>query len=633
MRAALYARFSSDLQRATSIEDQFRNCRKRAEGEGWTVVATFADAAMSGSDANRPQYRAMLEAAARREFDVLIVDDLSRLTRDAVECERTIRRLEFAGLRIVATSDGYDSTSKARKVHRGFKGLMNEIFLDDLRERVHRGLTGQAQKHYWCGGRPYGYRLKPVLDPLRLDVYGQPARIGTVLEIDEGQAAVVRDIFTTFGDGASCLVIARELNARGIPSPGSTWKRQTRRCKGWMASAVRVILKNPLYCGRVRWNVSQFVRDPDTGKYKRRRRPKTEWVEHREESLRIVPEEVFERAQARTRVLANSDRRLKSGGRAKYLLSGLLVCNVCKAHYVIADARSYACSGHWNGGACSNHIRVRRDAVERIILGGICGELLAPERVARMAKEIHVAYVERMRERAARIEMLPRELQELDARIARLRERLKAGDPDLTADELQAAIERAEGKRRELFEARPTGREDARVLALMPRAAELYREQIEQGLGGDPAAAAKARTILRDMLGEIMLSPGEDGSLWAEYAMQPATLLSAGTGGRGDPLREFPAARQPRPHSPIPLNSSARPPGWADFDARCPLVKLWSACKPHPTDQAPLPGYVEKREQIWTQNGRNERATAPPIQHTCRLSCENALCMTRLKRW
>jgi site-specific DNA recombinase len=165
MRAALYARFSSDLQRATSIEDQFRNCCKRAEGEGWTVVATFADAAMSGSDANRPQYRAMLEAAARCEFDVLIVDDLSRLTRDAVECERTIRRLEFAGLRIVATSDGYDSTSKARKVHRGFKGLMNEIFLDDLRERVHRGLTGQAQKHYWCGGRPYGYRLKPVLDP------------------------------------------------------------------------------------------------------------------------------------------------------------------------------------------------------------------------------------------------------------------------------------------------------------------------------------------------------------------------------------------------------------------------------------------------------------------------------------
>ncbi|MEP7243592.1 MAG: recombinase family protein [Gammaproteobacteria bacterium] len=265
MKAVLYARFSTDLQRAASIEDQFRNCRKRAELEGWAIVATYADAAMSGSDANRPQYRAMLDAAGRHEFDVLIVDDLSRLTRDSVECERAIRRLEFIGLRIVATSDGYDSTSKARKVHRGFKGLMNEIFLDDLRERVHRGLTGQAQKHYWCGGKPYGYRLRPVLDASTLDAYGQPARIGTVLDVDDVQAAIVREMFTRFAEGASYLTIARELNARGVPSAGSTWRRKARRCTGWMASAVRVIIKNPLYCGRMRWNVSQFVRDPTAG--------------------------------------------------------------------------------------------------------------------------------------------------------------------------------------------------------------------------------------------------------------------------------------------------------------------------------------------------------------------------------
>jgi site-specific DNA recombinase len=278
-----------------------------------------------------------------------------------------------------------------------------------------------------------------------------------------------------------------------------------------MGSAVRVILRNPLYCGRVRWNVSQFVRDSDSGKHKRRRRPKTEWVEHRDESLRIIPDELFERAHARTRVTSNSDKRLKSGGRAKYLLSGLLICNVCRAHYVIADARSYACSGG-----------VRRD-------------LLAPKRVERMAAEMRVAYAERMRELAARAETLPHEIQELDARITRLRERMKAGDPDFMADELQAGIERAENKRRELIDVRPAERENARVLALMPRAAELYREQIDMGLGGDPAAATKARTILREMLGEITLSPAEDGSLWAEYAMQPAALLQgAGTGGRGE---------------------------------------------------------------------------------------------------
>jgi len=318
-----------------------------------------------------------------------------------------------------------------------------------------------------------------------------------------------------------------------------------------MGSAVRVILKNPLYCGRLRWNVSQFVRDPDSGKYKRRRRPKAEWVESQEETLRIIADSVFEQAQARTRVTANSDKRLKSGGKAKYLLSGLLVCKVCKAHYVIADARSYACSGHWNGRACSNHIRVRRDSIERVILGGVRRDLLAPERVEQMAKEMRAAYVERMREIAARVELLPREVEELDARIGRLRERMKAGDPDLTVDELQVAIDRAESKRRELLSERPTESENTRVLAMLPRAAELYRDQIEQGLGGDPGAATKARTILRSMLGEIMLSPGEDGSLWAEYGMQPAALLQgAGTTGRGDRIRTcdtYVPSRQDKP--------------------------------------------------------------------------------------
>jgi site-specific DNA recombinase len=144
MRAATYSRYSSDQQRASSVVDQRRNCQRRAVAEGWSIVAEFADEAISGSDNRRPQYLAMLQAAARKEFDILVVDDLSRLTRDSVEQETTLRRLAFRGIRIIPTSDGYDSQSKSRKIQRGFKGLMNEMFLDDLRAKVHRGLEGQA---------------------------------------------------------------------------------------------------------------------------------------------------------------------------------------------------------------------------------------------------------------------------------------------------------------------------------------------------------------------------------------------------------------------------------------------------------------------------------------------------------
>lgn len=534
MKAALYARFSSDLQRAASIEDQFRNCRKRADAEGWKIVATFADQAMSGSDANRPQYQAMLVEASRGSFQILLVDDLSRLTRDAVESERVIRRLEFSGVRIIATSDGYDSTSKARKMHRGFKGLMNEIFLDDLRERVHRGLVGQVIKRYWTGGRPYGYRLKPDLHPTERDQYGQPARIGTKLEIDADRAAVVREIFERFADGASCRTIAQELNDRGVPSPGSTWKRKVRRCSIWMGSAVRVILKNPLYTGMVRWNVSQFVRDPDSGKYKRRKRSQAEWHSYQDETLRVISDELFAKSQRRTRVCANHDQRLKSGGKPRYLLSGLLHCRVCGAHYVIADSRSYACSGHWNGGACSNQIRVRRDAIERVLLDPIRSELLSPERRQRMAKEMQAQYVEWIKAATERAGTVSQEAAELDARIARLRARLQSGDPDLTPDELQAAIERAENKRRDLAHARNTVGSSAQILSILPKAAEYYGQQIALGLDGDRDAAAKARPIVRELLGgKVDLVPGEDGSLWAEYSLHKAALLQgAGTSGR-----------------------------------------------------------------------------------------------------
>ena len=95
VRIAQYGRYSSDNQRAASIEDQLRNCERRAGSEGWAISLTFSDEAMSGADSNRPQYQAMLAAASRREFDILLIDDLSRLSRDQVESERVIRRLEF----------------------------------------------------------------------------------------------------------------------------------------------------------------------------------------------------------------------------------------------------------------------------------------------------------------------------------------------------------------------------------------------------------------------------------------------------------------------------------------------------------------------------------------------------------
>jgi hypothetical protein len=111
---------------------------------------------------------------------------------------------------------------------------------------------------------------------------------------------------------------------------------------------------------------------------------------------------------------------------------------------------------------------------------------------------------------------------------------LKAGDPDLVTDELQAGLERAENKRRELLDAPRAERENARVLALMLRAANLYRQQIDLALDGDPASAAKEPAqSSREMLGESCSLPERSASPVAPSGV-PKLEKSAGP-QRGNP--------------------------------------------------------------------------------------------------
>ena len=82
-RVALYARFSSDLQRQTSIDDQLRAARGRAAAEGWQVVVERSDSAVSGATpfALRPGSKALMADALAGRFDVLIVEGLDRTFR------------------------------------------------------------------------------------------------------------------------------------------------------------------------------------------------------------------------------------------------------------------------------------------------------------------------------------------------------------------------------------------------------------------------------------------------------------------------------------------------------------------------------------------------------------------------
>jgi site-specific DNA recombinase len=249
-----------------------------------------------------------------------------------------------------------------------------------------------------------------------------------------------------------------------------------------------------------------------------------------------VSDELFARAQGRTRVRANSDVRLKSGGRAKYLLSGLLVCGECGAHYVMTDKRSYACSSHSGGKACSNGVRVRRDAIQTTLLEPVRNDLLSPDSVTEMAEQMRQWYRAEMQARTARAEDAPREVRELEARIERLKLRQAAGDPDMPPDEIAAAIDVAAAKLAGLRTEQPHAKQSARMIAMLPRAAEEIRAEIDHALAGNERSILRSRAALRRLVdGKISLTPGEEGSLWAQYKLRPTALLlkAAGTCGSG----------------------------------------------------------------------------------------------------
>lgn len=101
VRASLYARFSTTLQKEASIEDQLRICSQHAEREGWTVVEAFPDYAISGAVRARPGLIALMGAVSAGRGDVVLAESIDRLSRAQEDTARIFKQVSFAGARIV----------------------------------------------------------------------------------------------------------------------------------------------------------------------------------------------------------------------------------------------------------------------------------------------------------------------------------------------------------------------------------------------------------------------------------------------------------------------------------------------------------------------------------------------------
>jgi len=162
LRCALYARYSSDQQRAVSIEDRFRVCRERAEREGWKIVGTYKDSAISGDSVIlRPGVQTLIEDARQGAFEIVVAEALDRISRDQADVATLYKHLRFAGVTIFTLSAG---EGEINELHVGLKGTMNALFLKDLAAKTRRGLRGRVQAGKSGGGISYGYDMVKLHD-------------------------------------------------------------------------------------------------------------------------------------------------------------------------------------------------------------------------------------------------------------------------------------------------------------------------------------------------------------------------------------------------------------------------------------------------------------------------------------
>jgi site-specific DNA recombinase len=380
-RCAIYARFSTEMQRTTSLEDQIRNCRKFAAQTGYEVLDehVYQDTALSGFGVeHRPAYQRLVAAALTTvpPFSVILVDDLSRLSRDLVETLKLYRRLKGQGVELVAVADGIQSRHQMAKLQITIKGLVNELYLDDLRDRTHRGLTGRALRGRSTGGRLFGYRTRPGTE-------------GAEWVVFEPEAAIVRRIFRLYADGLSLKAIAMKLNAEGLAFPGKATRRGPGRL-GWAVSTIHTILANEKYAGRWVWNKTMFLKDPETGKRAPVARPKDDWLVEERPDLAILDGDLWARVHARLQAVREAygaaTQYKRPRGQApevysRHLLSGLMRCAICGARITIQSSQRkkngtvyrygrYRCSFHVTKGpaVCTNAMSIPQPVLEAKLL-------------------------------------------------------------------------------------------------------------------------------------------------------------------------------------------------------------------------------------------------------------------------
>lgn len=323
-RVAIYCRLSKDddLQgESASIANQREMLEKYCKRQGWEVVAVYQDDGYTGLNMERPDLQRLLKAIERRQVNLVITKDLSRLGRNYLQTGYLIEDFfPRHGVRYIAMNDGIDTMRDNNDIA-PFKNILNEMYSKDISKKVHSSYVLKAQKGHFTGCvAPFGYRKDP--------------NNKNHLLIDEETAPFVRLIFDYALEGRGANYIRTKLEEKKIPCP--TWWNRQRGYRNvmtkwekkdpengkyvWDFSVINELLMNPVYTGAIASQKMQYrFKIGVIGEKK-----PEEWIVVEGQHEAIIDKQSFDIVQDKLK----SRQRPRKNGEIS-LFAGLIKCGEC----------------------------------------------------------------------------------------------------------------------------------------------------------------------------------------------------------------------------------------------------------------------------------------------------------------
>ncbi len=305
MKIAAYCRVSTEKEaQIDSLEKQIEFFNEFTKKNGYELCKLYADEGISGKQIkHRKQFQQMMIDAKAKKFDKVVVKDVSRFARNTVDLLQSVRELKSYGVQVDFLNNG-EVMEGGSEFILTILGAMAQQESANMSKRVKFGKDITAKK----GRVPnlvFGY------DKIPDERY--------TLKINEEEAKIVKEIFESYVyKGIGTTKVAWNLNDRGI---------RTKKTKSkWVQTSIVRMLKNPIYTGRVT-NKKSEVTDFITGT--RKELPEEEWIVVEKPEMRIISDELFNRAQELLEQRSNEFKLNNKREKTEYVFSTLIYCKHC----------------------------------------------------------------------------------------------------------------------------------------------------------------------------------------------------------------------------------------------------------------------------------------------------------------